>query len=127
MSAVFCYERCDGIRATLAIAASYYTATVFFLFLQISAHRLRSATIVRDASYVLVWEREHLWKQVVLVEVLQVVDLVERSLVLMGYILYLVQYLLIVDKACPKFAKVVIIVLKNGSLVGEIHLSTCIL
>ena len=55
--------------------------------------------IVSDAGHILMWEGKHLRQQVVLVEVFQVVDLIERALVLLRHVLDLVKDLLVVDKA----------------------------
>ena len=84
LRAFFRYERSDSI------STSQVQPTVFFLGLLISVVHWLIGAIVCDTSYVLMREREHLGQQIILVEVLQVVDLVERSLVLIGYILDLV-------------------------------------
>ena len=88
MRAFFCHEGSDGIAAR----CRQVSGKVFFLCLQVAraGWLVGVGAIICDASDVLMREREHLRQQVVLVEVLQVVDLVERSLVLVGYILDLV-------------------------------------
>ena len=66
--------------------------------------------IVSYAGHILVWERKHLRQQVVLVEVFQVVNLVERALVLLRHVLNLVENLLVLDKTRPELVEVVSIV-----------------
>ena len=71
LGAFFRNERSDSVTA------SQVQPTIFFLGLLISVIHWLIGAIVCDASYVLMREREHLWQQIILVEVLQVVDLVE--------------------------------------------------
>ena len=66
------------------------------------------------------WEGKHLWQQVVLVEVFQVVDLIEGALVLLGNVLDLVQDLLVVDKARPELVEIVSVVFEEGWIILDV-------
>ena len=76
--------------------------------------------IVRDAGHILMREGKHLRQQVVLVEVFQVVDLIERALVLLGNVLDLVQDLLVVDKARPELVEIVSVVFEVGWIILDV-------
>ena len=66
------------------------------------------------------WEGKHLRQQVVLVEVFQVVDLIERALVLLGNVLDLVKDLLVVDKARPELVEIVSVVFEVGWIILDV-------
>ena len=65
-------------------------------------------------------EGKHLRQQVVLVEVFQVVDLIERALVLLGNVLDLVKDLLVVDKARPELVEIVSVVFEVGWIILDV-------
>ncbi len=55
-----------------------------------------------DSRHILVWEGKHLGKQIVVIEVLQVVYLIELTLVVLGDFLDLREYLFILNIAAPE-------------------------
>ena len=65
-------------------------------------------------------EGKHLRQQVVLVEVFQVVDLIERALVLLRHVLDLVKDLLVVDKARPELVEIVSVVFEVGWIILDV-------
>ena len=72
------------------------------------------------SGHILVGEGKHLGQQVVLIEVFEVVDLVESTVVIRGDLLDLIQYSLVVDVACPEQTVVVDIVLERRWLVDNL-------
>ena len=65
-------------------------------------------------------EGKHLRQKVVLVEVFQVVDLIERALVLLRHVLDLVKDLLVVDKARPELVEIVSVVFEVGWIILDV-------
>ena len=59
-------------------------------------------SVGNDSSDVLMRESKHLWQEVVLVEVFQVVNVICRSQVVCGHLLDLVQDPLVLDKTLPE-------------------------
>ena len=55
------------------------------------------------------WEGEHFWKQIVLVEVLQIVNLIEGAQVVTRYVLDLVHDFFVVQHTAPEHAVVVLL------------------
>ena len=66
------------------------------------------------------WEGKHLWKQIVLIEVFKVVDLVQSPQIIRGHILNLSHHLLIVEETAPEQAVVVLILVVLGRLIIDL-------
>ena len=93
---------------------------IYIFFLR---RRIIRRSLVCHSSEVLVWESEHFGQQIILIEIFQVVNLIERPLVLLRHLLNFVQYFLIIDKTCPKYVEVVLILIKNRRTVHNLSVA----
>ena len=72
-------------------------------------------------------EGKHFWEQVILVEVLEMIDLVDLLKVFVGNVLNLVENLLILYKACPEHAVVILVAIVLRWVIHDIVVDTIVL
>ena len=72
-------------------------------------------------------EGKHFWEQVILVEVLEMIDLVDLLKVFVGNVLNLVENLLILYKACPEHAVVILVAIVLRWVIHDIVIDTIVL